>query len=363
MLTGLYPPNNHFRGPYSVLKRKTIAETFRENGYKTAGFVGVNLIGSTGNFDSGFDYFDEPRTVKNAWKVDGGYKDGDPETIWGNLFLPRLLDWITENREKPFFVWAHYFECHQAAEEMLIETGRIRKDVMPEFGYMDPKIQYMDEAFFGTIFQQLEDLCLMERTAMVITSDHGTNIGEHPVPPFPDLDLVYPQHTTLYDCDIRIPLIIKSKKIPSGVKVKGMTRGVDIVPTIINLMELENSESFDGIDLGPYMEDGQTPHLTAYSEELFPHRGPGDFQMFRDNGFKYIIDRRNMNEEFYDLTEDPNEQDNMIDRLQGKRKALMNSWKDRCDDYFPEKKEKEDRLSSKQKQAIEKRLRFLGYIK
>jgi arylsulfatase A-like enzyme len=363
MLTGLYPPNNHFRDPYSVLKQKTIAEIFRENGYRTGGFVGVNLIGSTGNFHKGFDYFDEPRTVTDAWKVDGGYKDGDAECLWGNLFLPRLLDWIAENREKPFFVWAHYFECHQAAEKMLIETGRIRKDVMPELGYMDPKIQYMDESFFGALFQQLEDLCLMERTAMVITSDHGTNVGEHPVPPFPDLDLVYPQHTTLYDCDVHIPLIIKSKKIPPGVRVKGMTRGVDIVPTIISLMELENYEAFDGIDLSASIETGHAPYLTAYAEELFPYRGPGDYQMVRDNRFKYIIDRKSENEEFYFLTEDPQEQENMIDRLQGKRRVLMNSWKDLCDDCFPEKEEQEDSLSTKKKQEIEKRLKFLGYIK
>ena len=132
---------------------------------------------------------------------------------------------------------------------------------MPEYGYYDPKIKYMDKAFFGPLREMLQELNLEEQTTVLITSDHGTNLEEHEVPPFPQLDLVYPQHTTMYDCDLLVPLIIKDRDLPKQKVIPGMVRTVDIVPTLVDLAGFESDGAFDGISLLPFIDSGKAEGL------------------------------------------------------------------------------------------------------
>ena len=61
ILTGVYPNRHNLRDPFSGVEWKMISEIFQENGYRTAGFVGVNLLGRANHFDAGFQLYDEPK--------------------------------------------------------------------------------------------------------------------------------------------------------------------------------------------------------------------------------------------------------------------------------------------------------------
>jgi arylsulfatase A-like enzyme len=360
ILTGVYPLHHNLRDPFSGVEWKIVAEIFKENGYKTAGFVGVNLLGKANRFDVGFDYFDEP-SDDEIWKRSGFAGDGRGELLWGNWWIPRMLKWVRDHQGEPFFIWTHYFDTHQAAEDILLEMGKIQRGIMPDYGYYDPKIKYMDEAYFGPLHQLLQELDLEERTTILITSDHGTNMGEHKVPPFPHLKLVYPQHTTLYDCDLLVPMIIQDKDLPKGVVIPGVVRTVDIVPTLVDLAGIENRYKFDGISLVPFVKRGRAERLLAYSEELYEKRGPGDFQSVRSDRYKFIIDHRTGLQEFFDLLSDKKEQQNLIFECNEEQEKLIEEWRKICQNNL-ERKGIDYSVQGEAKEKIEKRLRSLGYI-
>ena len=360
ILTGVYPFNHNLRDPFSGVDWKMVAEIFKENGYNTAGFVGVNLLGKTNRFNTGFDYFDEP-SDEEIWKHSGFVGDGRGELLWGNWWIPRMLKWVRDHQEESFFIWTHYFDTHQAAEDILLEMGKIKKGVMPDYGYCDPKIKYMDEAYFGALHELLQELKLEDRTTILITSDHGTNMGEHKVPPFPHLKLVYPQHTTLYDCDLLVPMIIRSKDLPRGLVIPGVVRTVDIVPTVVDLAGIENRYKFDGVSLIPFIKKGKVEGLVAYSEELYEKRGPGDFQSVRNDRYKFIIDHRSGLQEFFDLLSDKREQRNLIFECTEEQERLIEEWRQICQNNL-ERRQVDFSVQGEARKKIEKRLRALGYV-
>lgn len=361
ILTGVFPNKHNMRDPFSRPEWKMISEIFKENGYATAGFVGVNLIGKANGFDRGFQTFDEPKH-EEIWKRSSFDGDDRGELLWGNWWIPRMLSWVKANADKPFFIWGHYFDVHQAAESILLELGRIKEGVMPEYGYYDPKIAYMDRAFFGPLRKVLSELELENRTTVLITSDHGTNLEEHEVPPFPNLELVYPQHTTMYDCDLLVPLILKDRDFPVPKVIPGMVRTVDIVPTLVDLAEIKVDHSWDGMSLRSFIEAGKAEGLMTYAEELYEKRGPGDFQAIRDDRYKYIVDhRKDGREEFYDLKTDPAEQTDLIHTLTDGQKKVVEEWRNLCTEYKTQKGSDfvmDDQVKSK----VTERLRMLGYI-
>ena len=366
LLTGVNPPIHGLRNPYCRINFPTLAQIFKENGYTTAGFVGVSLLGPALGFSDGFDYYDFPQ---EGWHRTAYDKKDEPmaqdhpliESVMGNFYQDRLWEWLRRNRETPFFLWTHYFDCHQAAEKVLLEMGRIQQGVMPEYGYYDPKVKYMDKVHFGRMLELLEDIGIMEKSNFIITSDHGTNLEEHEVPPFPHLDLIYPQHTTQYDHDLKVPLIMVAPEIPAGKRVKGQVRHVDIVPTVVELMKLKTSIKFDGISLMPAIKEGRMTGSVAYGEELFSLRGPGDFQSMRTDNLKFIIDRRSGKEEAYDLIADPAEKRNLLNTLVPGQRSLIQGWRKYMDEAYESLKGTME-VKGEDRQKVQSRLKMLGYI-
>jgi arylsulfatase A-like enzyme len=345
----------------------SLARIFKDSGYTTAGFVGVSLLGPALGFSEGFDFYDYPQEgwYRTAFdKKDRPITQDHPliEVIWGNFYQERLWEWLRKHQEMPFFLWAHYFDCHQAAEKILLKQDKIQEGVMPEYGYYDPKVEYMDRSFLGPLFRLLEETRLTERTNVLITSDHGTNLGEHEVPPFPHLDLIYPQHTTQYDHDLKVPLILVAPGIPAGKLVKGQVRHIDVVPTVVDLMKLKASVKFDGISLLPAIQGGQAEESVAYGEEMFYLRGPGDFQSMRTDNLKFIADRRSGKEEAYDLMNDPKEKTNIIGQLTKEQEGQIRLWRSFIDEAYKSLK-KSTEVTGDDRESVEKRLKMLGYIK
>lgn len=344
---------------------KPIASILRDRGYVTAGFVGNGVLGQAHGYGQGFDYYDEP-TEEECWSKDN-YLDPD-EDGWfyeGGLWIDRLLEWLKSNYQSKFFVWGHYYETHEGSERFLLDKGLLRKGELAEFAYYDAKIKLVDEALFKPLLSLLKELGVYEDTVIVFVSDHGTNLGEHPANPIPyrPSNRIYPQHETLYDCDLKTGLVIKGRGVPSNHRVKGMVRSIDIAPTLLDLLGVITVHQFDGISLLPAIESGRSSGLVAYAEELYHRRGPGDFQALRTDGYKYIIDRRNDDtEQFYDLESDPGEQMNIADILNEDQELLRKEMREVADFWFGKKTEKKE-WSEEERSKIEARLRMLGYVK
>lgn len=360
MLTGLIPPLHGRRHPYAVFRAKSVASIFQDRGYHTAAFVGVGAAARQFGFGQGFDHYDEPNE-------EVAYSRGLllQDLYLGNWWIDRMLEWLRSHHESNFFVWGHIYETHEGSQWPLLERGILKEGELEDFGYYDAKLKLVDEEVFGPLLSVLKELGVYDDTIIAFTGDHGTNLGEHPGEPVPHRpgDLIYPQHFTLYDCDIKVPLAVKGKGVPSNHRVQAMVRSIDIAPTLLDLVCIDTVHQFSGISLLPTIETRESTGLVAYAEELFPKRGPGDFQALRTDRYKYIIDRRHGDaEEFYDLANDPDEQVNIVDVLDEDEQLLRKEMREVADFHYGRETE-EKRWSEEEREKIDRRLRALGYVR
>lgn len=321
ILTGLNPNKTKFRDPFCRVKQKMISEILKENGYKTAGFVGIDFLSKKHGFAKGFDVFDEP-TDEESWNSKK-YKKGklEMDTNWGNWWVERMLEWIKEHHSSKFFIWGHYFEVHFLAEKRLLFEGKLKRDQLPDWAYYDAKIKYMDKWLIQGMIKTLKDLDIWNNTSIIVTSDHGETLGTR-YPNWETFYFDYPQHKTMYECDLKIPLIIKNRKLKTKV-INNLVRGVDIVPTLLDILNIKADVDFDGKSLLPLIKGNDFPKLVAYSEELFKNRGPGSLQSVRLPNYKLIRNNTKNIEEFYNLNKDISEMKNIINTEDTKEKILI----------------------------------------
>jgi len=356
ILTGNYPNKHTVRDPFGFVRTKTLAEILKDRGYRTAGFTGIDFLSSRSNFNAGFDFFDEP-SEDTSWhrkKFEDKKTGTEIDSIWGNWWVDKMLKWIENNHNSNFFVWGHYFECHVPADRWLLESGLIKEGRLSEWNYYDAKIECMDENLFAPLITLLKKLELWDDTVFVVMSDHGETFDEHPHKDS------WCQHQSVYNTDLRIPLIIKNKRLRKGIRIKDMVRSIDVVPTVLSLLDMDTDLKFDGVNLEPMINGKEKISNLAYSEEMYELRGDGALQAIQSMSFKLIRNNTLKQEEFYDLQNDPEEKNNLIgEEMWSKEIERFRKILDR----FTETREKAKEIYSEQeKEKIKARLRSLGYI-
>ncbi len=366
-----YPNKHTMRLPLCRIQSRTVAEILKEYGYTTVGFTGNGLIGSRHGFNAGFDSFYEPPedTSWDTWSPTGKDEDLFYEGWW---WVDNMLQWIRENHQSTFFIWGHLYETHEGAEVALLRDGRIKEGVLSELRYKDARLKCADEGLIGGLIKVFDEFDLWDNTTLIIMSDHGTSIGEHPVKPIPHRSggLKYPQHRSLYDHDITVPLIMKDKDLPVNRRVKGMVRSVDIIPTLLAHLGIPTEKfDFDGISLLPIIKKGKAEGLVAYAEDLYeygsdydkePNLDVGSLQTIRTDKVKLIRNLTKGTEEFYNLEDDPSEKNNLIEELRESEEVV--GLRRQLNSFLLETKGMSISFSSKERKEVEDRLRSLGYI-
>lgn len=361
-LAGVNPPVHGMRNPFCHVQSKMLQGILQDRGYKTAGFVGNGLLAADRGFGAGFDFYDEPIDEKAWFHLQ--YPDQTVAFAEGNWFIERMLDWLRANYSSPFFLWGHHYETHEGAEQSLLDQGLLEEGKNSEFGYYDGKIKLADDEVVGRTLDTLKELGIYDDTTVVVMSDHGTTIGEHPANLIPWRDNVrYPQHTGMWDTDLHVFLAMKGQGLPRKKRVKGVVREIDITPTLLDLLGISTLHQFEGVSLRSFIESGQASGLVAYAEEMFDKRGPGNFQAVRTQRYKYIVDRRHDSEEqFYDLLNDPGEQSNIIDIVDEDEQLVVKEARE-VTDFLLGTTTSRLAVSDEEKEKIQARLRTLGYIK
>ncbi len=106
----------------------------------------------------------------------------------------------------------------------------------------DGAIAYMD-ACIQNIFATVDSLGIADQTLIIVTADHGETLFEHEC---------YYDHHGMYENTLTVPLIIRfPEKVPAGFRHTGYTQIKDIMPTILDLAEIESKIRFDGRSLAP----------------------------------------------------------------------------------------------------------------
>ncbi len=206
----------------------------------------------------------------------------------------------------------------------------------------------------------LKEFNIWDNTTIIITSDHGETLGTKQ-PNWKSFYFDYPQHKSMYESDLRVPLIIKNEKLGKKI-INHPVRAIDIVPTLVDLLNIPASEKFDGESLVPLLLQGEkVDTLTAYAEDLYKERGPGAIQAVRTPKYKLIRNLTNGEEEFYNLEKDKSEKNNILNTSDPKTKKIIKEFRKIMDSCL-EGYTTSVTIGEGEKEKIERVLRDLGYI-
>jgi arylsulfatase A-like enzyme len=229
---------------------------------------------------------------------------------------------------------AYGFEIGKSGEGFVLKDAEANRETMwsADFdaetlhhmvAHYDAEIRGVD-ALIGGLIDRMRDSGLLEKTIVVVTSDHGESFGEHG----------YLQHGPRVDDPVmRVPLVIRlpgghPSSNPGGV-VDQLVRTVDILPTLLDAVGVPAPQNLDGISLLPAIEGERLPELWAYGESgrSFTGTDPerhfpgveGKHRMIRTNDWKlvFVPDPDGGVYRLYDLRADPGEMDDVAAAASG----------------------------------------------
>lgn len=250
LLTSLYPwqLGGHLR-PSADVPTRPLAEVFRAAGYETGAFqANFLLIGPLG-FDRGFETYEVLREVTPT----------GPRRVNAEALHVRVLEWIRAHRERPFFLYVQSLDVHDpydppppfrgrfsdgeavAAPEnpASIRGGDARLVPAAEEGIRalveglhperyDDSVAYADHEI-GNLLTALGALGIRERTAIVVTADHGESLGAGGR---------YLHGHSLREELIHVPLVLGLPWMRDGVRIGDVVSLMDVAPTVLELAGL-----------------------------------------------------------------------------------------------------------------------------
>ena len=290
LFTSTYPFQNQIeenaeRVPAGAV---TLASTLRNNGYKTAAFIGCVFLEREMGLDQGFDIFDSPFNFQAFSAISGSmFFAGTPQNPYtvrdrrdGALVIGAATRWLTANRDQPVFLFLHLFDLHKPYKQPGYDAG----------------IEYVDH-LLGTFKQTLVKTGLWDRSLVVLLADHGESLGDHGE---------YTHGYFIYQSTLSVPLMMhwpssRSNNPERSTQPAGL---IDVAPTILDFLHLKAPPSFEGKSL--LANDPRA----IYAESLHTHDAFGwaPLRSLRIGPYKYIQAPR---PELYNLQTDPHEQHNL----------------------------------------------------
>lgn len=296
LFTGTFPGTHGVRdngGFYVADEQLTLAEVLHEKGYRTGGFIGAFVLDSRWGIHQGFDRFFDDFDLS---KYEGVGMDAVQRP--GSDVVPKALEWLDADKQRPFFAWVHLYDPHTP-----YEAPEPYRSLFPRTmqGAYDAEVAHTD-TLVGQLLDHLSADGRLEDTLVVVVADHGESLGEH---------REQSHGFFIYDAAVHIPLIVSGPGIPSRV-IRDQVRIVDVMPTVLELLGVPALPAVQGRSLLPLLR-GERLGLRALSESWYPryHYGWSELRAIRDGRYKLIQAPR---PELYDLEQDPGEQDDLAAR-------------------------------------------------
>jgi arylsulfatase A-like enzyme len=170
-----------------------------------------------------------------------------------------------------------------------------------------------------------------------------------------DLDKV------LFDDLIRVPLIYNGGKLKNPKKISQLVRIIDIFPTILDILEIPNSQKIDGRSVKPLMEGKILDDLPAFIESTpYVKLKSNDVMGIRTSKYKYFRDKENSKNRvfLFDLENDPNENNNIAKNSPN----IILEMEFILDEILNDSKEKSIDFNEEETKSIEEELKRLGYM-
>jgi arylsulfatase A-like enzyme/Tfp pilus assembly protein PilF len=297
LMTGGYPTRNGVRdnGTFRLGDASpTLAAALKATGYRTGAFVGAFVLDARFGLNRGFDLYDDRMTGSPA-----GAADLDVVQRTAEQVLAPAYDWIVDpsssNPRAPWFAWIHLYDPHEPYSPP--EPFRSRYAAVP----YDGEVAYADAAL-GSFVARLRAAGALQRTVVVIASDHGESLGEHGE---------RTHGLFAYDVTLRVPLVMWAGGVIRPGTFADTMRLVDVAPTVLDLVGSGPLPGSDGRSVRPFIT-GEQPfddagsYFEALNANLTRHWAPLT-GMLRDR--TKLIDLPVP--ELYDLAADPDERQNL----------------------------------------------------
>ncbi|HZW33692.1 MAG TPA: sulfatase-like hydrolase/transferase [Isosphaeraceae bacterium] len=302
----------------------TLGEWFRDHDYQTAAIGKMHFNGpSAHGFRERIDLAEWESHLRDHPPRGGDHRRPwrpflDPAAVWLNAacqsaglpteamdatyFTERALDYLKRRGDRPFALVVSYYEPHSPfrfprrwrprfrPEQFSVPavSKQDRQEQPAVFANLSPdeirgiqaayytSLSYVDSQI-GRLIHGLDELGLSSRTLVVYVGDNGYMLGQHGR---------FEKHC-FYEPAVRIPLIMRwADHLPRGRRITDLVEMIDVLPTVLHLLQLPMPPRLQGIDLEPLIQGrlGARGHDVVFSEYL-----ENEEAMVRSDRFKLIV--------------------------------------------------------------------------
>lgn len=268
----------------------TLAEIFKDRGYSTGAFISAKVLDAEFNLTQGFDTYNaddiNPQSDKDESLLVADRK--------GDRTTDAALRWLTGNRDKPWFMWVHYYDPHMQYKPPPPFDKIYAIPYDGEIAFMDSQIK--------RVIEQVRADGNWDDTIIIVVGDHGESLGEHKERTHSNF---------IYNATQHIPLIIRFPGLKPS-RVSAVVSQIDIMPTLLAYLGLEIPAQVEGESLLSLMkgEEEETERAAFLeSKTALLHFGWAPLSGIVTSRYKYI---KAPKPELYDLQNDPGELNNLF---------------------------------------------------
>jgi arylsulfatase A-like enzyme/Flp pilus assembly protein TadD len=296
ILTGAFPPFHHVVD-FGIPLPATVPylpDLLRQQGYRTAAFVGSLVLdpvsGTAPGFDRGFDRYDAGFHLRLP-----GQNRYETLERRGDEVIARARTWLDTVAREPFALWVHLYDPHDPYDPP--EDLKARFASAP----YDGEIASVDR-LAGRLADALRSRAQLDRTIFIVTADHGEALGDHGEET---------HGLFLYDASLRVPLLVRLPgRLRAGARVSARVRLADIAPTVLDALGLAVPPAMQGQSLLGLAGRAKADDRPVYAETEYPRRGFGwtPLVSWRSDRFLFV---RAPRRELYDEVADAGELRNL----------------------------------------------------
>jgi lipoteichoic acid synthase len=299
LLGSIYPwlSYNSLTQEHPDLNISSITSELKQYGYRSGFFNSAdNRFQRAGEFltHRGFD------AISDCENNTCGKKKFELDTEWefmngkdDDCTREEMMSWIKTEKNKPFFAMMWTYQTHYP----YFFNGK-QKDYKTGDSSLNKYLNALNhsDAVFGQMMAQLKKEKLLESTLVVVIGDHGEAFGRHGQ---------ISHGRMIYEENLHVPCMMIN---PAFKNIKNPAVGgmIDVSPTIMSLLGLQEPLEWQGESLLAERKNKRVYFFAPWSDYLFG---------YREGHQKYIYNATRNTTEIYDLSEDPEEQENLASYL------------------------------------------------